>query len=194
LLRTGWASVTPRSLRNTRSTPAHAAAPMDSSARPPSSSYPSSRHLDAVTGRRPGNSSGNDPPGSRRTRPLLREEGRAPARRDSGGVACSAGMASAAVQRTANVPSPAGLSDDRLAILVPADLHAPVDQSPAGCRDGAVWPIQGTRVSALEGALLDDPGAADELVLSGHLGVRETVEPRLVVTGHRIPALKPYAT
>ena len=56
----------PRSLRDTGSKPAHAAAPMASSARPPSSWYPSSRHLTLLQGSVPGNSNGKDRPGSRR--------------------------------------------------------------------------------------------------------------------------------
>jgi hypothetical protein len=56
----------PRSLRDTGSKPAHAAAPMASSARPPSSWYPSSRHLTLLQGSVQGNSNGKDRPGSRR--------------------------------------------------------------------------------------------------------------------------------
>ena len=59
----------PRSLRDTGSRPAHAAAPMASSARPPSSWYPSSRHLTLLQGSVLGNSSGKDCPGSRRQQP-----------------------------------------------------------------------------------------------------------------------------
>src|SRR5690349_16177540 len=74
------------------------------------------------------------------------------------------------------------------AIRVPTYLDALDDHCLSGWKDDPRRSLKGTRMRALEGRLLDNPGAAHDLLLKSPLGVRETLEPDVAAAARCLAA------
>ena len=83
--------------------------------------------------------------------------------------------------------------DDEI-ILELDELNALVDDFPVGRGNVAEGAGQGTTLRTLEAVLLNDPGAADDLVLDGHPGIWKSRQPGRAVAGRCLPAFKSDAS